>query len=74
MLLVRGGPSPRKELVQAIVGPEIDEAGEDIGEPGLGIDIAQFGCFDERGEDGPILGTVIMTREQSILARHVSGL
>jgi hypothetical protein len=70
LLLVRGGPSPRKELVQAIVGPEIDEAGEDIGEPGLGIDATEFGCFDERGEDGPIFGAVIMTGEESILARQ----
>ena len=68
--MARGGPGPWQELVEAIVRPEINQAGEAIGEPGLGIDIAQFGCFNERGEDGPILGTVIMTREQSILARQ----
>jgi len=40
-------PGPRKELVEAIVGPEVDQADEDIGEPDLGLDTVQFGCFHE---------------------------
>ncbi len=37
-LLLRGGPAPRKKLVEAIVGPEIDEATKDVGKPSLRID------------------------------------
>lgn len=70
LLLARGGPGPWKEFVEAIVGPEIDQASEDIGKPGLGIDAGQFGGFDERGEDGPIFGAVVVTGEESILARQ----
>ena len=70
LLLAHGGPGPWKEFVEAIVGPEIDQAGEDIGKPSLGIDAGQFGGFDERGEDGPIFGAVVVTREESILARQ----
>ena len=51
-LLARGGPAPGQELVEAIVGPEIDQTGEDIGEPGLGIDIAQFRAFSDLLESG----------------------
>ena len=68
LLLACGGAGPRKEFVEAIVGPEIDQAGEDISEPSLGINAGQFGCFDERGEDGPIFGAVIVAGEESILA------
>ena len=45
--LARGGPGPGKKFVDAIVGPEVNQSGEDIGEPILGIDAGQFGCFDE---------------------------
>ena len=37
--LARGGPGPGQELVEAIVRPEIDQAGEDIGEPSLRVDV-----------------------------------
>jgi hypothetical protein len=45
--LARGGPGPGKKFVEAIVGPEVNQPGEDIGEPSLGIDAGRFGCFDE---------------------------
>ena len=70
LLLARSGPGPWQELVEAIVGPEINQAGKAIGEPGLGIDIAQFSGLDERRENGPIFGAVIVTREEGILARQ----
>ena len=38
--LARGGPGPGQELVEAIIRPEIDQAGnEDIGEPSLRVDV-----------------------------------
>jgi hypothetical protein len=39
LLLARRGPNPRKKLVKAILGPEIDQTGEAVGKPSLGIDI-----------------------------------
>ena len=42
LLPARGGPSPGKQLVEAIVRPEIDQADENIGEPGLRLDVVQF--------------------------------
>jgi len=38
LLPARGDPSPRQKFVEPIVGPEIDQAGEDIGEPGVRLD------------------------------------
>jgi hypothetical protein len=47
LVLRRAGPGPEQKLVEAAVGPEIDEADEDISEPSLRIDAGQFGCFNE---------------------------
>ena len=68
LLLARGSPSPRQEFVAAIVRPEIDEADENIGQIGLGLDAVQFTGLYQRSQDRPIFGAVIMTREESILA------
>ena len=38
LLPAPGDPSPRQKFVEPIVRPEIDQAGEDIGEPGLRLD------------------------------------
>ena len=38
----RWQPSSRQEFVAAIVRPEIDEADENIGQIGLGLDAVQF--------------------------------
>ena len=68
LLLARGSPSSRQEFVAAIVRPEIDEADENIGQIGLGLDAVQFTGLYQRSQDRPIFGAVIMTREESILA------
>ncbi len=68
--MLRGGPVPRKKLVEAIVGPEIDEAAENIGKPSLRVDAGQFGCFDQRSENGPVFGAIVVTREECVLARE----
>ena len=50
LLLARGSPSPRQEFVAAIVRPEIDEADENIGQIGLGLDAVQFtGLYQRYG-------------------------
>jgi hypothetical protein len=39
-------PGPWQELVEAIIRPEIDEADEDIGEIGLGLDSVELDKVD----------------------------
>ncbi len=51
LLLARGSPSPRQEFVAAIVWPEIDEADENIGQIGLGLDAVQFTGLYQRSQD-----------------------
>ena len=49
------------------------DAGDDIGEVGLWIDIVQFGRLDERGQNRPVLGAAVGTREQGVLAVQRQG-
>jgi hypothetical protein len=69
-LLARRCPGPWEELVEAIVRPEIDEADENIGKVGLGLDVVQFAGLYQRRDDGPIFRTIIVTGEESILERQ----
>ena len=45
-----------------------DEAGEDVGEIGFGIDAVQFAGLDKRGVDGPMLATAVRSREECVLS------
>src|SRR5262249_3166254 len=49
----------------AIVRPEIDEADENLGKIGLGLDVVQFAGLYQRRDDGPIFSTIIVTGEES---------
>jgi hypothetical protein len=40
--LACGGPGPWHQFIQAIVRPEIDEAGDHVGQIGLGVDAVEF--------------------------------
>src|ERR1700733_12402486 len=61
-------PGPRQKFVEARGRPEIDELGQHVGEISLRIDATEFAALDERGDAGPVLGAVIMTGKQCILA------
>jgi hypothetical protein len=61
------GPVPGEQLVEAIDGIACDEAGEDIGEVGFGIEVVQFAGRDERGEDCPVLAAAIGACEECVL-------
>ena len=50
-LLTSLGPLPRHQLVEAIIRPEIDKAGEHVGDVSLGVDAAQFAGLDQCGKD-----------------------
>lgn len=45
----------------------LDDAGDDVREVGLGIDAVELAGLDERGDDGPVLGTAIGAGEQGVL-------
>ena len=62
--LVDRGPVPRKQFVEAIDRVTFDEAGEDVGEIGFGIDVVQFAGLDEGGEDRPVLAAAIGAGEE----------
>ena len=71
--LATRSPCPRQEFVQAIVRPEIDEAGEHVGELGLGVDAVEFAGLDQRSEDSPVFGAVVMAGEEGILSGQRLG-
>jgi transposase-like protein len=63
-----GGPRPRHELVQTVGWPEIDQLGEDVGQIGLRLDVAELTSLNERSDAGPIFRALIMPGKQRILA------
>ena len=69
--------SPGHEVVDAALGMAGDEALEDVGEVGVGIDAVQFAGFDQRGDDGPVLGALVGAGEERVLtvqAQHEPAL
>jgi len=60
-------PVPRQELVEPC-GGVICDAGEDIGEPCLRVDIVELGGLDQRVDDGGALTATIRAAEQPSLA------
>ena len=65
---VNFGPCPWHEFVDARCGPEIDELVEDVGDVGLRFDVVELARFDERGEAGPVFRSLVMAREERVLA------
>ena len=45
-----------------------DDPGDDVGEIGVRLDAVELGGFDERGDDGPMLGAAVGAGEEGILA------
>ena len=44
-----------------------DDPGDDVGEIGVRLDAVELGGFDERGDDGPMLGAAVGAGEERIL-------
>jgi hypothetical protein len=59
-LLALAFPVPRQELVDPL-GGMIVQASHDVGEPGLRVDVIEFGGFDE-GVDGRGTATAVVRR------------
>ena len=53
------GVGAGQEFVDVAVGMAVDDPGDDVGEVGLRIDGVEFAGFDERSDDGPMLGSFI---------------
>ena len=51
-------PFPWQQLVQTRCG-KIGDTGEDVGEPGLGIDVVEATGRDHRQHDGGTVGTML---------------
>ena len=62
------GPCPRQELVETVIRPQIDEAGENIGEVGLRVDALELARFNQRSDASPVFGSVVVAGEESVLS------
>jgi hypothetical protein len=51
----------------------LDDAGDDTGQIGLGIDAVQLGGLDQRGQDRPVFTAAVGAGEQGVLARQRQG-
>src|SRR6185312_3502135 len=45
-----------------------DDAGDDVGEVGLGVHVVQLAGLDQRGEHGPVFGAAVGAGEEVVLA------
>jgi hypothetical protein len=61
-------PNSKGGVVETSVWPEINEAGENVGEVGVRIDAAELACLNQRSGDGSVFRAAIVTSEECILA------
>lgn len=50
------------------VGMAVDDPGKDVAEIGEGLDIVELAGFDQRRDDGPMLGAAVRAGEERVLA------
>jgi hypothetical protein len=62
---VGGLPSPRREFGEAAVWPVVDELAEHVGQIGFGVYAVQFARFDQRRENGPVLGAQVVAGKRA---------
>ena len=64
---------PRKQFVDVALLVACNDGAECCGQPGVGIDAVELAGFDQRGDDGPVLGTGIMTGKERVLPVQCDG-
>src|SRR6266702_7336199 len=69
----RSGIGPGQELVEATVWVAIDDAGDDVGQVSVRLDVNQLAGLDERGDHRPVFGATVGAGEQSILSVQRKG-
>jgi hypothetical protein len=62
------GVCPWEQVVDAAHRMAVDEAGENIGEIGLRIDLVELTGLDQRGDNAPVLAAAVGPGEERILA------
>ena len=64
---------PGKELVDLALFMAIHDSGEGRREPSVGIDGIHLAGFDERGDDGPVFCTGVMSGEEGVFPVQGNG-
>jgi len=62
-----GFPCPRKQLVD-FVDLVLGDAAEEVGEPGLGVNVVELGGFDQGVGDGGGLAAALRADEEPVFA------
>lgn len=62
------GIGPGQKVVDAALGMAVDDAGDDVGQVGVRVDVVELAGFDERGDGRPVLGAAVGADEERILA------
>jgi hypothetical protein len=65
---VRGDVGPGQQVVDLAVGVGVDDSGEHVGKIAARLDAVELASFDQRGDDGPMLGAAVRTGEERVLA------
>src|SRR5207244_2466494 len=71
-LVLRGGPIPGQELVDAL-GRVSCEPSQDVAQPSLGVETVELGGLGQRVDGSGALAAIIGTCEQPILAAEGDG-
>lgn len=61
-----GDVGPREEIVDLAVGMVVDDPGQHVGEIAERFDAVQLAGFDQRRDDGPMLGAAVRAGEEGI--------
>jgi len=69
----RVGVVPWEKGVDLALFVAVDDGGERVCQPGVGIDAVHFAGLDQRGDDGPVFGTSIMAREEGVFRFKAMG-
>ncbi len=65
---VGGDVGPGQEIVDLAVWVAVDDPGEHVGQVAERLDVVQLASFDQRSDDGPVLGAAVGAREEGVLA------
>ena len=64
----RFGIGPRQEIIEAALGMAADDAGDDVGEVAVRLNVEELASFDQLSDHRPVLRTAIGAGEERVLA------
>ncbi len=64
---------PRQKIVDLAVWVAVDDPGEHVGEVSERFDVVQLAGFDQRSDDGPMLGSTVGACEECVLTVEGNG-